>query len=497
MPEKGKKPNIVYILADDMGYGDISAFNEKCPFTTPNLDQMCQRGMRFTDAHATAAVCTPSRYGFLTGRYNWRSVLKSEVIGGYSAPILEAGRTTVATMLKKQGYRTCMIGKWHLGMDFAKTEDFYEKEGFAACDGVDYSGAIRQSPTSHGFDYYYGISGSLDMPPYIFIENDRFTALPDRMTESSGKKFWRKGPTAPGFVHENVLDELCCKVLEKIEEYRDNPFFLYFAMPAPHAPILPAPQFQGKSGTNEYGDFVLHCDDVAGRINRKLEETGLLENTIVVYAADNGCALVADLDELKRKGHNPSYVFRGAKADIYEGGHRIPLIVQWPDRIRAGSVCSALVCLSDFMATMADCLGIALEPWEGEDSVSNLPLWTGSRKEVRDDLVHQSINGSLSIRRGRWKLEMCPGSGGWSYPKPGEEEAGAPRFQLYDLETDIGETTNVILEHPEVAAKLRRILTGYILDGRSTPGPKQKNNGQEVWDAILWIREDEENQQSL
>lgn len=218
----------------------------------------------------------------------------------------------------------------------------------------------------------------------------------------------------------------------------------------------------------------------------------LLENTIVVYTADNGCSPIADFNELKQKGHNPSYVFRGAKADIYEGGHRFPLIVQWPIQIRAGSVCSALVCLSDFMATMADCLEITLQPWEGEDSVSNLPLWTESREEVRDDLVHQSINGSLSIRKGRWKLEMCPGSGGWSYPKPGEEAEGAPRFQLYDLEADISETTNVILEHPKVAAELRRILTDYILNGRSTPGPKQKNNGQEVWDAILWVREEKE-----
>lgn len=393
-------------------------------------------------------------------------------------------------MLKEQGYRTCMIGKWHLGMDFTKTADFYEKEGFAACDGIDYSGIIRQSPTAHGFDYYYGISGSLDMPPYIYIENDRFTALPDHMTEGSGKKFWRKGPTAPGFVHEHVLDELCAKVLEKIEEYRDTPFFIYFPMPAPHAPILPGPQFQGKSGTNEYGDFVLHCDDVVGRIQRKLEETGLLGNTIVVYTSDNGCGPIADFHELKKKGHNPSYIFRGAKADIYEGGHRIPFIVQWPDKIRAGSVSHAVICLSDFMATMADCLGITRKADEGEDSISNLPLWTEYQKEVRSDVVHQSIDGSLSIRKGKWKLEMCPGSGGWSYPRPGEETDDAPRFQLYDLEADIGETTNVILEYPEVATELKRILIGYILNGRSTPGPKQKNNGREIWDAIFWIRED-------
>ncbi len=489
MDRTDRKPNIIYILADDMGYGDISAFNEKCPFTTPNLDLMCERGMRFTDAHATAAVCTPSRYGFLTGRYNWRSVLKSEVIGGYSAPILEEGRTTVASMLQSQGYRTCMVGKWHLGMDFAKTDGFYEKEGFAACDGVDYAGSIKGSPIEHGFDYYYGISGSLDMPPYIYIENNRFTALPDRVTKGTGKKFWREGPTAPDFIHENVLDDFCDKVLEKIEEYREAPFFIYFAMPAPHAPILPAGRFLGKSGTNEYGDFVLHCDDVVGRISRKLEETGLLENTILAYASDNGCSPFVDFQELKAKGHSPSYHFRGAKADIYEGGHRIPYIVQWPEKIRGGSVSGAVVCLSDFLATIADCLDVALKENEGEDSVSNLPLWTEERTEVRQDIVHQSIDGSLSIRKGKWKLEMCPGSGGWSYPKPGEEPEDAPHFQLYDLETDIGETQNVIAKYPEIAVTLREILTGYIRNGRSTPGTKQKNNGQEVWETILWIDE--------
>ena len=272
-------------------------------------------------------------------------------------------------------------------------------------------------------------------------------------------------------------------------EYREAPFFIYFAMPAPHAPILPAGRFLGKSGTNEYGDFVLHCDDVVGRISRKLEETGLLENTILAYASDNGCSPFVDFQELKAKGHSPSYHFRGAKADIYEGGHRIPYIVQWPEKIRGGSVSGAVVCLSDFLATIADCLDVALKENEGEDSVSNLPLWTEERTEVRQDIVHQSIDGSLSIRKGKWKLEMCPGSGGWSYPKPGEEPEGAPHFQLYDLETDIGETQNVIAKYPETAVTLREILTGYIRSGRSTPGTKQKNNGREVWETILWIDE--------
>lgn len=485
------RPNLIYILADDMGYGDISALNENCGFRTPNFDRMAAEGMCFTDAHATSAVCTPSRYGILTGRYNWRSRLKSHVMGGYSEPLIEEGRRTVADLLKAQGYRTVMVGKWHLGMKFAKEPGFLEVPDFEACDHVDYSGKIERSPVANGFDYFYGISASLDMPPYIYIENDHFTALPDHVTEGKGKGYFRKGPTAPGFVHENVLDELTDKVLEQIEENKDRPFFIYFPMPAPHTPILPAKEFRGASGTNEYGDFVLHVDDVVGRISRKLEEEGLADNTIVVYTSDNGCSPMADYSELLERGHNPSYIFRGTKADIYEGGHRIPLIVRWPETVPAGSTCDRIVCLSDLMATMCDILGIEMGESDGVDSVSNLPLWKKpDGPKVRDDLIHQSIDGSLSIRKGKWKLEMCPGSGGWSDPKPGEEEPGSPAFQLYDLSADIGERHNVIEAHREVADALRKQLKEHIFRGRSTPGPMQQNNGQAVWDTIRWVEED-------
>lgn len=487
-----QKPNVIYILADDMGYGDISSFNENCPFTTPNLDNMCENGMRFTDAHSSSAVCTPSRYSILTGRYNWRSRLKSSVVGGYSEPLLEKGRKTVANLFQEQGYHTAMIGKWHLGMNFTKTSDFKELPDFDACKGVDYSAPVKDSPITNGFDYFFGISGSLDMPPYIYIENDRFTELPDRETIGTGKKYWRKGPTGKTFHHENVLDELTDKVLEKIEEYKEEPFFLYFPMPAPHTPILPAPEFQGKSGTNEYGDFVLHCDHVVGRISDKLKETGLFKNTILIYTSDNGCSPMANYEELKAKGHNPSYVFRGTKADIYEGGHRIPLIVQWPETIKAGGRCDRIVCLSDLMATMAEILDVKLPDTCAEDSVSNLPLWKSPENpEVRKDIVHQSIDGSLSIRRGQFKLELCPGSGGWSDPVPGKEEPSAPRFQLYDLSMDISERRNVIEEHLELASELKEILKGYIENGRSTPGAPQSNNGQRIWDTIGWLDEED------
>lgn len=486
-------PNIIYILADDMGYGDISALNENCPFQTPNFDAMAGNGISFTDAHATSAVCTPSRYGILTGRYNWRSRLKSYVIGGYSSPLIEPDQSTVASLLQKNGYRTAAIGKWHLGMEFAKGPNFHEVPDFDMCEDVDYAGKIESSPITNGFDYYYGISGSLDMPPYIYIENDHFTSLPDHMTKGTGKGYFREGPTAPDFVHEHVLDELTDKALEKIEEYKEAPFFLYFAMPAPHTPILPGEEFQGKSGTNAYGDFVLHCDDVVGRIRTKLKELGIQDNTILIYTSDNGCSPMADYPELLAAGHNPSYIFRGTKADIYEGGHRIPLLVEWPERIPKGKSCERIVCLSDLMATVAELLEIPLGESDGVDSVSNLPLWFEPEgEEVREDLIHQSIDGSLSIRIGQYKLEMCPGSGGWSDPKPGQEAEDAPRFQLYDLSQDIGERKNIIDEKPEIAKNMRNILKAHVLRGRSTPGTPQKNTGEEVWETVKWMLEEDE-----
>lgn len=483
------KPNIVYILADDMGYGDVSANNENCPFVTPNFDLMAAEGLRFTDAHSSSAVCTPSRYSILTGRYNWRSTLKSYVLGGYSQPLIKEGRETIASFLKAQGYSTNIVGKWHLGMKFKTDDSFVEQPDFDACTGVDYSAPILNSPIDYGFDYFYGISGSLDMPPYIYIENNHFTQLPDHETSSSGKAFWRKGPTAPDFVHEEVLGKLTDKVLKLIEEKKEEPFFIYFPLPAPHTPILPTKKFLNSSNTNEYGDFVLECDDCVAQVINKLKAEGLYENTIVVFTSDNGCSPSADFQELKAKGHNPSYIFRGTKADIYEGGHRIPLLITYPNLIKGGKVSSSLVCLTDFYRTVADLLGVSLPDNTAEDSVSMLPIFELSEKEqTRTELIHQSIDGSLSIREGKWKLEMCAGSGGWSYPILGKDDfSNLPKYQLYDLSNDIKESHNVIEDHPDVFKHLKALLTKQIKEGRSTKGTIQENDGVAVWETIKWI----------
>jgi arylsulfatase A len=486
-----KKPNLVYILADDMGYGDLSCLNPESKIHTQNIDRLGRQGMAFTDAHATSAVCTPSRYGILTGRYNWRSTLKEGVYSGYSRPLIEDGRLTIAQMLKEQGYRTGCFGKWHLGLDW--TLNGVQEKGELKEDDVDFSGPVGGGPLTRGFDRFFGISASLDMPPYVYIDGERVTALPDRDTQDRGMPFWRQGPTGADFVHEDVLPRLTEEVItfikESTQENKDEPFFAYFPLPAPHTPILPTAPFKGKSGTNAYGDFCLQVDDTVGQVMRALEECGVAEDTIVVFTADNGCSPMADLTHLAALGHRPSHHFRGHKADIYEGGHRVPLVISWPQSITPDSTCHDTVCLVDLLATMAEILGVKLPDDAAEDSVSNLKAWSGQTYPgpLRQATVHHSVNGSFSIRQGKWKLELCPGSGGWSYPRPGNEPQDAPPIQLYDLESDVSERLNVQDQHPEVVAQLKELLADYVRQGRSTPGAPQSNTGPLHWPQLNWL----------
>ena len=382
----------------------------------------------------------------------------------------------VAAMLKPYGYQSACIGKWHLGWDWQmKTDDPKE---------VDFTKPILSGPTTKGFDYSFCIPASLDMAPYVYVENDKVTAVPDRVVSASGgKKMWRKGLIGADFKHIEVLPKLTEKAVSYINDRSSqkerSPFFLYFPMPAPHTPILPTKEFQGKSGTNEYGDFVLQVDWTVGQVMEAIKRNGLEKNTLVIFTSDNGCSPKADFEELAQFEHDPSYVFRGTKADIFEGGHHIPFITRWPSRIQAGSTCDDTICLTDLMATAAEIAGCTLPNDAGEDSVSILPDLLGTATApVREATVHHSINGSFSIRRGKWKLELCPGSGGWSDPKPNSEQAKKlPKIQLYDLSNDIGETTNVQDKHPDVVKRLTAMLQDYVDRGRSTPGIPQKNNG--------------------
>lgn len=466
--QSNELPNIIYILADDLGYGDVSCLNKESKIQTPHIDQLARGGMMFTDAHSGSAVCTPTRYGILTGRYAWRTRLKKGVLWGYSPPLIEEGRMTVASMLKQYGYHSACIGKWHLGWNWHLKSENRED--------VDFSKPIQDGPTTKGFDYSFCIPASLDMSPYVYVENDRVTAVPDRIGDGQeGKKFWRKGPVGADFEHIGVLPKFTEKAVSYIDrraaQKERSPFFLYLPLSAPHTPILPTKEFQGKSGTNEYGDFVMQVDWTVGQVLKALKQNGFEKNTLVIFASDNGCAPQADFEELARFGHYPSYVFRGHKADIFEGGHRIPYITRWPARIKAGTVCDDTICLTDLIATAADIVGYTLPDDAGEDSVSILPDLLGTATgPLREATVHNSANGSFSIRQGKWKLELCPGSGGWSNPKPNSEEAKQlPPVQLYDLSKDVGETTNLQDKYPDVVNRLKALLQKYKDAGRSVP----------------------------
>jgi len=477
------QPNVIVILADDLGYGDVSCNNPDSKIATPNLDRLAAEGMRFTDGHTSSGVCTPTRYSLLTGRYHWRTKLQSGVLGGFSLPLISEGRMTLASFLKAQGYHTACIGKWHLGMEWPmKGGAVADDEGnfgrpFKDVSLVDYTAPIQNGPVDRGFDHYYGISASLDMVPFVWIR-DR---LPTE--EATAEKTWlRTGPAGPKFEAVDVQPGITRRLIDYIGERSTDakagkPFFAYVPLAAPHTPIVPTPEFQGKSGLNAYADFVLQVDADLGKILVALEVNGVAENTVVVFTSDNGCSPQAKIEELVAKGHQPGFLFRGHKADAYEGGHRVPFLVRWPAKVKAGTVSDALVGQIDLLATMADLLGQSLPADAGEDSFSFLPVLLGEGPGPRSSIVSQSINGSFAIRDGQWKLLLCPGSGGWSFPKPGADETtGMPEFQLYDLATDPGEKTNLVTAHPERVAKMKAMMEAAIARGRTSKGPDLKND---------------------
>jgi len=478
------RPNIIYILCDDLGYGDVRCLNPEGKIATPNMDRLAAGGMKFTDAHSSSAVCTPSRYSILTGRYNWRSPLKSGVLGGYSPRLIETNRVTVAAFLKAQGYATATIGKWHLGMNWSQN-DGGAPGSSANPKQIDFTQTIQGGPTTVGFDYFFGISASLDMPPYAYIENDHFRSVPTNTTPGmEDPAYHRAGPIADDFSFEEVLPTLTRKAVGYITDHaaaakQGKPFFLYLPLNSPHTPIVPTKEWLGKSGLNAYADFVMETDDMIGKVLDALDRQGLAENTLVILTSDNGCSPSAKYPELLAKGHNPSYHFRGTKADIWDGGHRVPFLVRWPAAVKAGTTSDQVACLSDLFATCADILDQKLSDNMAEDSVSLLPALQGhANQAVRATIVHSSIYGTFAIREGNWKLEFCPGSGGWSHPQPGSaEEQKLPPLQLYDLANDIAETNNVVAQHPEIVAHLKQLLEKYIADGRSTPGAPQPNTG--------------------
>ncbi len=459
-----KLPNIVYIICDDLGYGDVQCLNpERGKILTPQMDKIASQGMTFFDAHSGSSVCTPTRYGILTGRYAWRSRLQQGVLGGSQEfePLIAEDQLTVPALLKKAGYHTAAMGKWHLG--FAVTDqkgnqvDVYQ--GKKRPGPAPVGSKIPNGPISRGFDTYLGFHHSASME--TVIKDDEVI---DNM---------------PSIRMLQFLGDHASKYIEE-KSKGNEPFFLYLALNSPHSPVVPSEEWQGKSGMGDYGDFVMETDHVVGRVMDALEKSGIAENTLVFFTSDNGCSYpAAKGDRLEKEyGHFASAQYRGSKSDIWEGGHRVPFMVRWPGMIEAGSKNNRLICLTSLMATCAEITGIDVPDNEGEDSYSILPLLKDRNSESPyKTVIHHSINGKFSIRKGKWKLELCPGSGGWTSPNDKQARTQElPEIQLYDLEEDEAEQNNVYKQHPAIVEALAAELEVIVRNGRSTPGEIQGND---------------------
>ncbi len=483
------RPNIVVILCDDLGCGDVGAFNASSRIATPRLDQLARQGLRLTDCHSGSSVCSPTRYGILCGRYAWRTRLQQGVLGGLSPSLISPTQLTIPKMLKEQGYQTACIGKWHLGLDWelveGKSVNKLSIENESQNWNVHYDRPFSGGPIAAGFDEFLGISGSLDMVPYTYLRNDRVEIVPTvdkSFPLMLGRKAQsRKGPAAENFEAENVLPALTQASIDFIERHQskktDQPFFLYLAFASPHTPIVPSPEWHEKSGINPYADFVMQQDAAVGQILDALERSNLGRNTLVVFTSDNGCSPEADFEKLKLAGHDPSNNRRGMKSDIFEGGHLVPTIVRWPNRIQPDSVSSQTTCLTDLMATLADVVHSKLPDDAGPDSFSWRELFDDPQSPpIRPATVHHAINGSFAIRSGPYKLIFCGDSGGWSQPRPGAKNPPINDMQLYNLEADPAESNNLIAMEPDKVKKLSLMMESLIENGRSNTGPKLGND---------------------
>ncbi|RMG04025.1 MAG: Cerebroside-sulfatase [Planctomycetota bacterium] len=470
--EPPKRPNIVFILADDMGYGDVQALNPQSKIPTPNLNRLARSGMTFTDAHTPSAVCTPTRYGLVTGRYCWRSRLKSGVLFGESPPLIERDRPTVASFLTSQGYQCGIVGKWHLGLGFARTSD----------GTIDFTKPIDYGPEKLGFAFSHIVPASADMFPYVYVSNGVVVQVPTlEQPAQPFPRYVRKGPRAENFVLEECLDHLLAEAqafLKRAAAEPEKPFFLYFPMTAPHKPVWPHRRFVGSTDLGPYGDFVHQVDWTVGQVLNTLDELGIAENTLVIYTSDNGSFMFRRDDPNERDHvddpsiqayradhHTANYIFRGTKADIWEGGHHVPFFVRWPGVVEPGSQCADTICLTDFFATAAELLGANVPEGAAPDSYSFLPQLLGQRPESpRPPVIHHSVNGTFAIRKGEWKLVLSNGSGGREAPKGKPFERP---YQLFNLKTDPSEKHNVIEEHPEIAKALEQeFQTIYEQEGR-------------------------------
>ncbi|MDB4385034.1 arylsulfatase [Opitutaceae bacterium] len=478
------KPNVILIYTDDQGFGDMSALNPDSKFQTPHLDRLAREGILFTDGHSSDTVCTPSRYGLLTGRYNWRTTLKTGVYGAEKKGLIEDGRMTVASLLRDNGYRTAMVGKWHLGMDFPGTPD-----------NRDWTQPVKDMPLDKGFDYFYGIPASLNygvlawfegryakVPPTLFTKKKpNQIALSDYRIAPPYETELQRGlmEVAPDFIDSECLTRFTDKSIEWIDGHTkksDDPFFLYLPYTSPHKPVIPLPEFRGQGEAGAYGEFMIETDHHIGRLMAYLDEAGLADDTMIIFSSDNGPETTWRERE-KRFNHISAGGYRGGKRDIYEGGHRVPFIVRWPAGIaEAGRRWNEPVSQLDVLATLAEMLGVSLPVDAGEDSVSFYgALKDPAHHRIALPLIHHEVRGRFAIRDGDWKLIMPEGD------KPAE---------LYHLGDDPAETRDVIAEHPEIAIRLERRITSIVARGRLTAGPVQPND-TDWWEDLSWMTAEE------
>ena len=465
-------PSIVVILADDLGFGDVGAYNPASKIPTPNIDRLATQGVRLTDAHTPSGVCTPTRYGLLTGRYAWRSRLKNGVLRDADPPLLESERLTLAEMLRDSGYETAAIGKWHLGRTFT----LLDPERGASLDNIDWSQPVLDGPNQHGFTYFFGRAE----PAWAFMENDRVLARPTERFDLSHLPTYliggnnNRGIRSPGFRYEKMVPRYVEETVGFIDRTSRSgkPLFVYFAPVTPHRPVSPNESFQGRSAAGLYGDFVHELDWAVGEIVAALERNSMGDETLVILTSDNGPELDAYRRVLEFQ-HASMGEWRGVKRDLWEGGHRVPFIARWPGRIPAGSTSDEVICLTDLFRTVAGIVDYELPDGSGEDSYDVLPalLAKDSPNRIREATVHHSAKGNFAIRRGDWVLIDHPSGEDSREPewfrrermvRPHEQEA-----ELFNLGEDPQQTRNLAAARPELARELKALLEKYKRDGRS------------------------------
>ncbi|MBI4556158.1 MAG: arylsulfatase [Candidatus Hydrogenedentes bacterium] len=464
-PASRRLPSIVFILADDMGVGDIQALCPDCRVPTPYLDRVVHEGVTFTDAHSGSAVCSPSRYGLLTGRYCWRTRLREWVLDAYEPPLIAPDRLTLPGLLKRHGYTTACIGKWHLGWDWTGEGEGRNKK-------ADFTVPIRSGPTTRGFDYYFGTDVP-NFPPFTFIENDRLVTPPTATYTDDPLLHmgFKTGPMAPGWRFDQILPTLTERAVQFIHQQArtGTPFFLYFPMTSPHEPIAPSERFKGKSSIAPIADFLMETDWSAGQLVEALDRAGIANDTLLIFATDNGHSHYTGWEKLVEHGHPPSGPFRGHKGDIWEGGHRVPFIVRWPGVAAPGTRSDQLICLNDMLATCAALVGDPLPDNAGEDSVNILPAFTGSTtRPLRETLISHDVRGRFAIRHGSLKLVIFA------------EKEAEPKLELYDLEKDIAETQDLSGRYPDDVQRLIKLLDQHVAKGRSIPGTPQPNDTPDI-----------------